>query len=388
MRIFVVLILAGISVTQTACVKAIEGISEDDIRIEIDFGRKISHKTEYLIIVTLDGYRWQEVFGGADEQLLFVDSINTSSREDRIKKYWAETPQERRQKLMPFFWNTIAKEGKLYGNRYYGNNVNVSNPAWNSYPGYNEIFSGYPDPNYRTNERIMNPNINIFEILNELPEFKNRIGIFTRGGGFPYILNRERNNLYMVSGLEANETLAKEVAQSELLTKLEDEFVFYSGNLYQIVRDRLVYVNAKSHLMNMKPRILYIAFLSTDGYGHTNEYDKYLATAYNTSMYIQDLWNYLQSDSMYKDKTTLFITTDHGRGIGSEWQYHGRNRTHSDETWCAVIGPDTRALGEIKMKTQIYQKQYAESLLAFLGYATQKNPYIGNRVKDYMDILN
>lgn len=383
--ILAIVILAGVSLSQISCVKTIDGFSEDDIKIEIDFRRKLNHNTEYLIIVTLDGYRWQEVFGGADEQLLFVDSINTSSRKDRIEKYWADTPQERRKKLMPFFWNTIATEGKLYGNRHFGNNVGVSNVSNLTYPGFNEMFSGYPDPNYKSNERIMNPNINIFEILNELPEYEDKIGIFTRGGGFPYILNRERNNLYMVSGIEENESTAKDSLAKELLNKLNQEYTFYDDSKYKHIVDRLVYINAKSYLITNRPKVLFIAFLNTDAFGHRNEYDKYLATAYNINLYIQDLWNYIQSDSLYKDKTTLFITTDHGRGVGSEWQYHGTGRKHSDETWCAMIGPDTRALGEIKKRTQIYQKQYAKSFLAFLGFETHKNPNIGDRVKEFMD---
>ena len=60
--------------------------------------------------------------------------------------------EERRKLLMPFFWNTIAKQGQVYGNRRYSNNVNTANKYWFSYPGYNEIFTGYPDTAVNSNE--------------------------------------------------------------------------------------------------------------------------------------------------------------------------------------------------------------------------------------------
>ena len=75
--------------------------------------------------------------------------------------------QERRQKLMPFFWNTIATKGMLFGNRTIGNKVDVANPHWFSYPGYNEILTGYPDTAINSNEYPPNPHTNVFAFLNQ-----------------------------------------------------------------------------------------------------------------------------------------------------------------------------------------------------------------------------
>ena len=100
-------------------------------------------KTENLVIVTLDGMRWQEVFGGADSALLknknFTrDSAGTSS------KFWNDDVEKRRKNLFPFLWSTVVSKGQLYGNRWNGNDVNNANRYKFSYPGYNEIFTGYP----------------------------------------------------------------------------------------------------------------------------------------------------------------------------------------------------------------------------------------------------
>ncbi len=98
-------------------------------------------------------------------------------------------------------------------------------------------------------------------------------------------------------------------------------------------------------------------------------YDQYLQSAHAEDKMIADLWQYIQSTPQYKDKTTLFITCDHGRGdkVKEEWQHHGKKIEGADQIWFAVIGPDTKAGGEAKQPQQFYQKQFAASFAAMLG---------------------
>ena len=152
--------------------------------------------TENLVIVTLDGMRWQEVFGGADSTLLknkkFTrDSAGTSS------KFWNDTIEIRRKKLFPFLWNTVANKGQLYGNRWKGNEVNNANRYKFSYPGYNEIFTGYPDTAVNSNDKNLNKNINVLEFINHQAGFANSVAAFTTWDVFPYILNKWRSGIYV-----------------------------------------------------------------------------------------------------------------------------------------------------------------------------------------------
>ena len=58
-------------------------------------------KTENLIIVTLDGMRWQEVFKGIDP-VLSADTLYNRDPKSLREKFWAESEAERRKKLFPF----------------------------------------------------------------------------------------------------------------------------------------------------------------------------------------------------------------------------------------------------------------------------------------------
>src|ERR1700761_2995877 len=126
--------------------------------------------TENLVIITMDGMRWQEIFGGADSALLNAKSY-TRGIDEVKKRFWNDDAAQRRKMLFPFFWSTIREKGQLYGNRNIGNLVNVTNPYQFSYPGYNEIFTGYPDTAVNSNDTIWNKNTNVLEFLNRQKGF-------------------------------------------------------------------------------------------------------------------------------------------------------------------------------------------------------------------------
>src|SRR5687767_12073347 len=81
-------------------------------------------RTENLLIITMDGLRWKEVFNGAEWKLLTDNRFVSTDSIMLDSMFWAKTSVERRKKLMPFFWNTLAKHGQLYGNREFENKMN------------------------------------------------------------------------------------------------------------------------------------------------------------------------------------------------------------------------------------------------------------------------
>ena len=93
-----------------------------------------AQQTENIIIITTDGFRWQEVFKGMDSSIANNSKFNQGDSSYIFEKYWSNNENERRKKLLPFFWNTIVNHGQIYGNRKLDNKVNNANPHWFSYP--------------------------------------------------------------------------------------------------------------------------------------------------------------------------------------------------------------------------------------------------------------
>jgi len=324
-----------------------------------------NQKVTKLIIITFDGYRWKEIFTGADSALLFNKQYYSQDSTALVKKYWSADAKTRRKKLMPFFWNQLSTKGQLYGNRDKGNLVNVKNRYWFSYPGYNEMFTGYPDTLVNSNNFPPNPNINVQEFINKQPGYENKVIAFTSWEAFNRILNEKRSGFPVIAGYENLEGENLTPVQ-KMLNEQQHFLPKIFGNAER--PDAVTFAMAKDYLKQNHPKVLQLSFIDTDAFGHQGKYDFYLDAAHYNDAMLQDLWTYIQSDPFYKDQTAIFIASDHGRGEGAAWRNHNANVPHADEVWFAAMGPGINPIGEVKTTGQLYQYQYAKTIAALLGF--------------------
>lgn len=321
-------------------------------------------KSENIVVVTMDGLRWQEVFGGADSLLTF-DTAAIYSTGYVKRKFWANTAEERRSKLMPFFWNTVAKDGVLIGNRNHGSYFHNANPYWFSYPGYNEIFTGYPDTAVNSNDKIPNKNVTVFEYLSKQPAYKGKAVVFGSWDVFASIFNEQRSGLLVNDGFRNVPGKLNERQQwlNDMQHQVPD--LFHGGERLDAATFNIGFEYMKVH----KPKLIFFGLGDTDEFAHAGVYDMYLDAAQKSDKWIQQLWEYIQSAPGYKDKTTLIITTDHGRGLaqGSNWRHHGSRIAEASEMWVAAIGPSIPKTGESKKSVKAYQGQIAATIAKMLG---------------------
>lgn len=66
-------------------------------------------------------------------------------------------------------------------------------------------------------------------------------------------------------------------------------------------------------LKTYQPQVVLVNFKEPDVSGHANDWPNYLKGIKKTDSLIWEVWNYIQQDEFYKNKTTLFVTNDHGR---------------------------------------------------------------------------
>lgn len=338
---------------------------------------KVPHPTGNIFIISIDGFRWQEVFAGADSALIY-DECYTQGAAMLQALYWDRSPELRRKKLMPFLWNVLAANGQLYGNRQYDNKMNVANAYAISYPGYNEMLTGNTDPFISSNRKYDNPNINVLEYLNGKKEFSGSIAAFSSWDVFPYILHKKRNGLLINSGYEKIKEPRSSVLQ--LLNKVQQEAVQHKAATRY---DQLTFIAAKDYLMHQRPRILYLGFGETDEFAHKGRYDLYLQQANTTDRMIAEMWHWVQTTDGYRNNTVFIITTDHGRGRKkSKWTSHGSFTGGSSEVWLAVAGPGIEPIGEMKENQQLYLQQVAQTIANLLGEKFEP----GQTVADAMPI--
>jgi hypothetical protein len=322
-------------------------------------------KTQNVVLIVSDGLRWQEVFTGAEEDLL-NDKAGGSwlSDEDLRKRYWRATPGERRAALLPFIWGTVAKQGQLFGNRNLGSDAHVTNGRAFSYPGYNEMTTGFPNDAIDRNEFGPNPTPTVFEWLNKFDEFKGRVAVYGTWSVFDNIFNKARSGLIMQTGWTPPKK-DHESPRDALLRRLyETTTPFDEEDVY----DSFIQVPLLDYVKSAKPRVLFVGYGETDNWAHMGRYDLVLDSAHRMDGFVKELWDTMQAMPEYRGTTTFIITCDHGRGSGlTEWKEHGAEQKGSENVWIAVIGPDTSALGERRNSGVVTQSQIAATVAALVG---------------------
>ena len=323
-------------------------------------------KTRTVVLIVSDGLRWQEVFTGAEEDLLNdKEGGSWLSEEDLRKRYWRPSPQERRAALFPFLWGTVAKTGQVFGNQALGSVAHVTNGKAFSYPGYNEMSTGYPNDAIDSNEFGPNPNATVFEWLNHSDEFKGRVAIYGTWNVYDNIFNKKRSGLVMQTGWALPAFAGKESPRAALLRELYATTTQFDE---EDCPNSFLQVPLLDYVRTGKPRVLFVGYGETDNWAHQGRYDLVLDSAHRFDHFVEQLWNTMQAMPAYHGSTTFIITTDHGRGGGlTEWKEHGVEEKGSENIWIAVMGPDTAALGERSRIAPVAQAQIAATVAAFVG---------------------
>jgi hypothetical protein len=275
-------------------------------------------QTANVVLITTDGLRWQEVFTGAEERLIAKES-GVEEPEALRRAFWRETPEARRESLLPFLWTVIAREGQIYGNAARGSWARVTNRLNFSYPGYNELLTGAADARIDSNDKRPNSNVTVLEWLNGREGYRGRVAAFCSWDVFPFIINRERSGVVVNAGWDPVPDRGRSLGE-------------------------------------------------TDDWAHAGRYDRYLEAAHRFDRFVGQLWQELKHTEGYRGRTSLVITTDHGRGSGPEdWKSHGAKIPASQNIWIAVLGPDTPASGERTSAPPVTQAQVAATVAALLG---------------------
>jgi len=329
-------------------------------------GPVFAGKTQNVVLIVSDGLRWQEIFTGADACLLKdKNGGNWVPEADLRKRYWREDVNARRAALFPFLWGTVAKQGQIFGNQLKGSVAHVTNGKAFSYPGYNEMSTGYPNDAIDSNEFGPNPNATVFEWLNHFDEFRGQVAVYGTWNVYDNIFNKARSGLVMLTGWTPPEKKAHDTPRDALLRELYATTTQFDE---EDVGNSFLQIALLDYVQTGHPRVLFVGYGETDNWAHQGRYDLVLDSAHRFDHFVHQLWDTMQSMPQYHGTTTFIITTDHGRGSGlTEWKEHGVEEKGSENIWIAVLGPDTAPLGERVNVAPVAQAQIAATVAAFLG---------------------
>jgi hypothetical protein len=320
-----------------------------------------------LILVTLDGARVEEMFGGLDIEVLRSTLRDRQVLEEHplYQRFYAATPEERRRKLMPFFWDELmVRHGSIAGNPRLNSSVTLTNRHRFSYPGYSEILVGQAhDDVIASNSRVYNPHVTLLEGLRArlgLPA--SQVAVFGSWEVFNEIVQRAPGAVTVNAGY------ARVDDPDPGLRELAD-LQFHTPTPWDSVRhDVYTFRLAMAHLERARPRILYLALGETDDWAHDGRYDRVLETYARTDGYLRELWEWLQAQPDYAGRVHLLLTTDHGRGrTPDDWRSHGAKVQGAEDVWIAFVSPRVPARGEWRGHPPLFTSQIAATLASWVG---------------------
>ena len=310
----------------------------------------------------VDGVRWQEVFQGADPQLL-AGVPQEQDAEGVRQAFGGGSAAARRESLLPFLWSTVAAGGTVLGNRDLGSRCAVTN-GWNlSYPGYSETVCGFADPAIVDNGHGPNPNVTVFEWLARQPDWRGGIGVFGAWEGIGDVFHEGRAPFAVNVGDDPL-TEGRTTSGIALLNRLKAELPRgWAGEPY----DPITFHTALEWITANGPRLAFLGLGEPDEWAHHGDYRRYLQSTRRWDAAAGELWATLQRLPQYRDTTTLILACDHGRGAGPRWTDHSADTPGSEATWLAFLGPDTAALGEAA-GGQATNDGIAATIARLLGY--------------------
>ena len=321
-----------------------------------------------VIVISLDGVRTQEMFGGLDVAVLqhVLGPKRRAEEHPLYKTYWRATREARREAVMPFLWGTFLKRhASILGDQGAGSVMKLGNAMRFSYPGYAELMTGTPhDAEIDSNDNRRYPFETVLQFLRrEFAATREQVACFGSWDVFTSISASRDGEVFTNAGYQAYDVpepglQALSAAQFETVPAWDS--ARYDHYTWQFAMD---------HLVRHQPRALWIGLDETDDWAHNRSYVRVIEYLHRFDGWLAKLWALIEATPALRDRTALMIVTDHGRGNTNEdWNSHGKDTEGAQNVWAVVAAPSWQARGLWKAgHPAASQSQVAATIASLVG---------------------
>lgn len=261
-----------------------------------------------IVLVTIDGVRWHEVFDGVDPRLAESHGLPAASVLSAAE-------------LTPNLHRILATHGAALGAPGSGAPINASGPNFVSLPGYAELLSGRRSTDCKDNQ----------------------------------CASSGRRTLFDDFGAEG----ARDGSQAVAFTSWPDiakvassrgPFAEPAPRPDSFRPDALTADLAIQHLRARTPRFMFLGLGEPDEFGHQNDYAGYLNAIRYADRRIGEIDRILQGFAARGGRTALFVTADHGRA--DSFVDHGAKYPESARVWLIAAGSALHGKGLVAATKQ------------------------------------
>jgi hypothetical protein len=299
-----------------------------------------------VVLVVLDGVRWQEIFGAADR---------SSARA-----------------LVPNLQRLLETRAVGLGAPGHGAEVSASGPQFISLPGYREIFAGHPDPLCASNacERP-SPRTIVDEVRDA--SGADEVAVVASWPGIARAASADLSGVLVSVGrrrVERGDLLLADAAAATWLDRGAHARPWPGEGDYR--PDAFTAQIALRALATLRPRFLFVGLGDADEYAHRADYRGYLQAVHASDAFVGDLFATLDSMGARGRHTTVLVTADHGRAY--DFRDHGGRYPESGRVWLVAAGGDLRTHGLLAAARRHTLSDLAPTVRALLGMPAEGQP--------------
>lgn len=323
-----------------------------------------------VVVVTLDGARYQEIFQGVDAALAARSGV------PKEKVVSAERLVPNLHALMHEYGAALGAPGSVAP-------ISASGPDFVSLPGYSEIFTGRRVTGCRNNSCRGTASTSIADQLAQQDPTA-RAGVITSWPDIAKVASRS-DRVDVSAGRHGGATrerLGRSGNLAALLTSAESTTPWPGNDDFR--RDRYTAELALAYLQEQKPRFLFVGLGETDEFAHQGNYAGYLDALREADQRVGELWRALEAARATGTRTALFVTADHGRAAG--FRDHGAPHPESARVWLVASGSAIPARGWVAARAPRYLADVAPTLRVILGLRPDSGQSAGTPMAELLGL--
>jgi len=327
--------------------------AHDLVLSELPSQRAVEDRAESaVVLVVLDGVRWQDVYEGADRALLGPRAGPSAA------------PSGPRA-LLPNLYRLLDAHGVALGAPGHGPEIAATGPQYISLPGYLEIFSGHADSRCLSNFCGRAPGRTLVDDVRESSGGA-EVGVVTSWPTIARAAAADPSGVVLTAGRRVTDRadlLRADEPTAALLDQGARASAWPGEDDYR--PDALTGRIALRYLVAAHPRFLFVGLGDADELAHRNDYRGYLGALRASDAFIGGLLDALATMGARGRHTTVVVTTDHGRAYG--FRDHGPFHPESGRVWLIAGNGDTHGGGLAVASRRHTLSDVAPTVRALLG---------------------
>lgn len=279
-----------------------------------------------VVLVTIDGARWQEILDGVEPARVTPPRRARSARE-----------------IMPTLHAMARDRGALLGAEA-GAAIRATGPNYVSLPGYLEILTGRPPIACRDNDC---PATRTPTFLDAAASVGLRVAAFASWERLARAATARPGSFLVSAGRDPSDRTHPWPG---------------SGDYRPDARTAAL---ALDYLEREQPDVLYLALGDPDELAHHGDYDGYVRALEQADAVLRRLLAILDGMGERGRATHVFVTADHGRA--RDFRSHGGFAPESSRVWLVAAGPRIKARGAPGSPRERRLADVAPTIEAVLG---------------------